>query len=950
MPSSSPDSSEVSVLVRFFRSTFGFRKTTVTLVTILSYVLSVLVASYFQYEVNQPPQPEPAILTSSWYDLQRISEKFHPYDSHANDEVHDYILKRTEELASQKAYISVNDTFGQQSLFKDSVYVGYNRIVSYEDGNVLVKVDGKDTSLPGVLISAHYDSVPTAYGTTDDGMGIASMLGILQHLVEKADQPERTIVFNFNNNEEAGLFGAETFFNHEWSKLVTHFINMEGTGTGDRAILFRATDSGVSKYYGAAPRPFANSLFQLGFDSGLIHSETDYKIYKQHGLRGLDIAFYKPRNLYHTPRDGISAVSKGSLWHMESSALAAMNAMAYSDEPLDEDLSPAVFFDILGVFFFSFPVEKVYGITVALLVAVPVAIIFLLIIVIRRGTWHISLLRGWLRVPVSLLISSVAVFTTGKTLLLYNPLLLASNWFGACVLLTSTFLLINYLLLNFFAWIRPIHDQKLVALLEVNGLIWLANIYLAIKEKSHNNVGGASLLVLYVLTSASSLFGLVVMALKSTNRYRPLPKSSPVAYGATESEEAAENGSSSTPAPEAESTPLLSSQSSAKSQVDSEAEFNRKQYEHALHSFHYDWLLQFLIVAPLSILVVYLTGDLLLQGLGKTSQESARLGGATMEFLSIFAVLLGLPVVAFVHKFNAIMAVLLAITVLTSSVFTVLEPSYSWSSPLKVRFVQTIDLSGSKQPVVSLQARSGFITDVLNDIPSIKNSDDAVICDTNADDSEICQYVGLRPWLVDGSAKKNAFNHYLDVEVVNSTGDGRFSPFEAEIKIWAQQNRDCVVYFNTSNYDSLEAKAGNHNLVSPVKQVTIHHGKHVNSSTVGVDSVVPSGYSIDPVTGDEYFKLSSGIDEVKLYKVDWNRPYYHLGLKWMVPWDSDSEADGLGIQVRCLWGEADETTIVGGEKKRKVPAFEELVRYSPSNVVYSNLAMGFVEIRESVNL
>ena len=40
---------------------------------------------------------------------------------------------------------------------------------------------------------------------TDDGMGVAGLLGVLRFVAH--NQPRRTIIFNFNNNEEFGLFG-----------------------------------------------------------------------------------------------------------------------------------------------------------------------------------------------------------------------------------------------------------------------------------------------------------------------------------------------------------------------------------------------------------------------------------------------------------------------------------------------------------------------------------------------------------------------------------------------------------------------------------------------------------------------------------------------------------------------------------------------------------------------
>ena len=59
-----------------------------------------------------------------------------------------------------------------------------------------------------VLFSAHFDSVPTSLGATDDGMSLAALLQLLMYLAKH--RPRRTAIFNINNGEEEGLNGAQT--------------------------------------------------------------------------------------------------------------------------------------------------------------------------------------------------------------------------------------------------------------------------------------------------------------------------------------------------------------------------------------------------------------------------------------------------------------------------------------------------------------------------------------------------------------------------------------------------------------------------------------------------------------------------------------------------------------------------------------------------------------------
>jgi hypothetical protein len=75
-----------------------------------------------------------------------------------------------------------------------------------------VKIDGSDPRYRdqgGVLFSAHFDSVSTAPGATDDGMGVATLLQLIEYFAE--NRAKRTAIFNINNGEEDSLNGA-----HAW--------------------------------------------------------------------------------------------------------------------------------------------------------------------------------------------------------------------------------------------------------------------------------------------------------------------------------------------------------------------------------------------------------------------------------------------------------------------------------------------------------------------------------------------------------------------------------------------------------------------------------------------------------------------------------------------------------------------------------------------------------------
>jgi hypothetical protein len=118
------------------------------------------------------------------------------------------------------------------------------------------------------------------------------------------------------------------------------------------ALLFRTSNAAVARAYAGTPYPRVSQLGNDFFKSGLIRSETDYIVYEDmnNGFTpGLDVAFFKPRALYHTGLDDIRHASRGSLQHMILTGKNTLQNLAnnvgrkdfaYGGQP--------VYFDFLG--------------------------------------------------------------------------------------------------------------------------------------------------------------------------------------------------------------------------------------------------------------------------------------------------------------------------------------------------------------------------------------------------------------------------------------------------------------------------------------------------------------------------------------------------------------------------------------------------------------------------
>ena len=79
----------------------------------------------------------------------------------------------------------------------------------------------------------------------------------------------------------------------------------------------------------AAVRPSGSVLSSDVFNTGLIKSDTDLRVYRDFGdVAGFDFAFLENTHLYHTPGDTLSAVREGSLQSSGDNLLPFVMAFA----------------------------------------------------------------------------------------------------------------------------------------------------------------------------------------------------------------------------------------------------------------------------------------------------------------------------------------------------------------------------------------------------------------------------------------------------------------------------------------------------------------------------------------------------------------------------------------------------------------------------------------------
>ncbi|KAI8394077.1 uncharacterized protein BYT42DRAFT_553259 [Radiomyces spectabilis] len=245
-----------------------------------------------------------------------------------------------------------------------------------ESSNIMVRLHGRTgNTSEALLVNAHYDSVSTSHGVTDNGMGTAVAIELLRYFVRHP--PEQTLIFLFNNFEEGGLIGADVFIQHPWFQTVKFFVNLEGTGAGGRPLLFRSNHLAATRQLARSKAkllhgsPFGNGLLK----SRTLRSDTDYTVFTAHGAHGFDIGFYEPRSHYHTQRDDLAHTTRSSLQYMGQMALAAVRCVDASESLTEDgDDDEFIYYDILGRFMVVYSFTTAQVVNVIALVLVPVVV------------------------------------------------------------------------------------------------------------------------------------------------------------------------------------------------------------------------------------------------------------------------------------------------------------------------------------------------------------------------------------------------------------------------------------------------------------------------------------------------------------------------------------------------------------------------------------------------
>lgn len=296
--------------------------------------------------------------------VELIATRPRPIGSSAHEDVRAALLRQLSDLGLDP---QTQRSMGVNRL-RNMIYAGTVE-------NVVARLRGKEGK-DALMLAAHYDSVPTGPGASDNAAGIATLLETARAL--KAGPPlHNDVIFLFTDAEETGLLGAKAFVNkHPWASDVKLALNFEARGNSGPSIMFETSPGNRTLIGGFAKAVSFMTASSLTYDIyRLLPNDTDFSVFKDAKIAGLNFAFIDGVTRYHSSLDTPDQVDARSLQHHGDQALALSRYFGDRDLAIS-NTSDAVYFEILGRILVRYPIALVVPLSIlgALLFAATIYI------------------------------------------------------------------------------------------------------------------------------------------------------------------------------------------------------------------------------------------------------------------------------------------------------------------------------------------------------------------------------------------------------------------------------------------------------------------------------------------------------------------------------------------------------------------------------------------------
>ncbi|CEO96551.1 Peptidase M28 domain-containing protein [Plasmodiophora brassicae] len=271
---------------------------------------------------------------------------------------------------------------------------------------------GDRVSNPTLLLSAHYDSVPSGPGATDDGAGVAIVLETLRNVVndDTVDLSAWDLLVVLFDAEEVGTAGSQRFLATAASTWIDFsrdnvLMNLEGSGTAGKLTVVRGTSAWALRLFGdAAPRPYGFSLTQFIYNNLFLAGYTDLDTFlASHSMHAVELIAVDQRFRYHTRSDEFDYIQPGAIQHAGDNVLAFVRQVVKTDPNKVPHVPPVLAKSrYRTVTLEEFQYQTLYGVTMAVqsfmvqvvMTAVTATIVILSVLFVARRDLRACLSAG----------------------------------------------------------------------------------------------------------------------------------------------------------------------------------------------------------------------------------------------------------------------------------------------------------------------------------------------------------------------------------------------------------------------------------------------------------------------------------------------------------------------------------------------------------------------------
>ncbi len=299
--------------------------------------------------IPKKTSPEDFSVENQMQHIKAIASKPHPVASAEHSRVKDYIM---EELSRLGLSPEIQETVSTYSPWEEeSAAVKVQNIAARRKGEENTKA---------LLLMAHYDTGPLAPGANDDAAGVAAILETLRTLKEDSSLKNDLIIL-ISDAEEVGLNGAQAFFSeHPWAQEIGFVLNLEARGSSGASLMFETGPNNawqVRGFAASAQHPIGSSITNAVYQT--MPNDTDFTIFKEAGLPGLNFAYIDSWDTYHMPTDDIEHLDQRTLYHQGSTILEATRYFGNLDLS-DSPKGDAVYFNVLRSWMITYPQGRIW--------------------------------------------------------------------------------------------------------------------------------------------------------------------------------------------------------------------------------------------------------------------------------------------------------------------------------------------------------------------------------------------------------------------------------------------------------------------------------------------------------------------------------------------------------------------------------------------------------------